>query len=131
MTEQAMKKIIKKADIILITAVAALSVLLYFLLYQTPADDTRLSIYVDGAPVMSERLSDIESPVIVENSYGRNVIEIKDGAVEVVWSDCASLVCKHTGKITRPGEVIVCLPHHLLIAIEGGGQPEEIDAIVG
>jgi len=119
----------KKADCIIIAVVVALSALLYFVFYQNPTDEMRVSISIDGETVRSDRITDIESQIVIENSYGRNIIEIKDGAVEVIWSNCVSQVCVRTGKISRPGEVIVCLPHHLLIAVEDGRQPEDIDAV--
>ena len=119
----------KKADLILIAAVLVISAILYAFFYQSPSNDTRVIIYVDGEPVKSEKIPEIVDQVTFENSFGCNIIEIGAGTVEVIWSDCASQVCVRTGKISRPGEVIVCLPHHLLITIVGERNPEDIDAI--
>ena len=121
----------KKADIILISAIIALSGLLYLLLHRAPEEKLRVNIYIDGELVQSESISEIESPITIENAYGCNIIEIVTGTAEVTWSDCASQVCVRTGKISRPGEVIACLPHHLLVAIEGDRRTEDIDAIAG
>ena len=119
----------KKTDLILIAAVLALSAILYAFFYQSPSKDTRVIIYVDGEPVKSEIMPETGSQITFDNSHGCNIIEIGAGTVEVIWSDCASQVCVRTGKISRPGEVIVCLPHHLLITIVGERTPEDIDAI--
>jgi len=121
----------KKTDLFLIAAVVALSGLLYFLLYQKPVEGTSVSIFIDGELVRWERISDIESPIVIENEYGSNIIEIGSDTVAVTWADCVSQVCVRTGSISRPGEVIACLPHHLLITIEGRRQSEDIDAIAG
>lgn len=52
----------------------------------------------------------------------------KDGA-EVTESSCPTLDCQHTGKITRSGESIICLPNRLVIQLSGGG--ETVDAALG
>jgi len=124
----------KKTDIVLIVIILALSFSLYFILYRGPAEETRVNIYVDGELVRSEGLAETMSPIVVESSYGCNIIEIDSGAAEVTWSDCSSQVCVRTGKISRPGEVIVCLPHRLLITIvgnRGADGAEGVDAITG
>jgi len=119
----------KKTDLILIAAVLAVSAILYAVFYESPSNGSRVRIYVDGELVRTEAMTDTGSQVVIDNAHGSNIIEIGPGSVEVIWSDCASQVCVRTGKISRPGEVIVCLPHHLLITIEGVRNPEDIDAI--
>jgi len=124
----------KKADFILIAVVLSVSVLFYFActgIHQKPADELRVHIFLDGEIVKSEKLSDKLSPIIVDSSYGRNVIEVSADAVAVTWSDCPSQICVRTGQITRPGEVIACLPHRLLITLEGGRPTEDVDAVSG
>jgi len=119
----------KKTDIILIIAVITLSVFLSIVLRKDLTEDLRVNILVDGELVRSESMSGTETKIIIENHYGCNIIEIGTDTVSVTWSDCASQECVHTGKISKPGEVIVCLPHRLLVSIEGLSQSEVIDAI--
>ena len=52
-----------------------------------------------------------------------NVLEIKDGAAAVVEANCGDHTCIRTGQISREGEAIVCLPHRLVVRIEGGDEP--------
>lgn len=56
----------------------------------------------------------------VETMGGTNVFEISGGAVRVVSSDCSGGDCLRTPAISRHGEVIVCLPHRLILRITGG-----------
>ena len=120
----------KKSDCILIAAILAAAALAYCLSRQNSINTIRMSIFVDGALVRSESLSENAAPVIIENSYGRNIVKIESDGVTMIWSDCPSQTCVHTGKIMRRGEVIACLPHRLLITLDGGeSQPEEIDVI--
>ena len=57
-------------------------------------------------------------------------VEIADGTVNVVDSDCPGHDCQHTPPISRAGESIVCLPAQIVIHLEGTstGGP---DVIVG
>jgi hypothetical protein len=50
------------------------------------------------------------------------------------YSDCKNQVCVNTGKISKAGETIVCLPNYVIVEIvsskEGGEDDEAIDAVV-
>ena len=49
-----------------------------------------------------------------------NVLEIAGGQAAVREANCGDHTCVRTGAISREGEVIVCLPHHLTVRVEGG-----------
>ena len=119
----------KKSDFILILAVLAVAASAYFAFRQQSAQAMRVVVFADGELLTSESLTGGKNPIVVENSYGRNVIEIHSDGVEVVWADCASQACVRTGKISRPGEVIACLPHRLLIILEGAPNSEDVDVV--
>jgi hypothetical protein len=59
---------------------------------------------------------------------GRMLIEIKDGKIRVVKSDCPHQVCVHVGWIAHPGESIVCIPYKTVIEI-GSAENPAIDAV--
>ena len=54
---------------------------------------------------------------------GYNVLQISGGAAAVVEANCGDHTCIRTGQISREGEAIVCLPHRLVVRIEGGDEP--------
>ncbi len=56
-------------------------------------------------------------------------IEVDHGRVRVVRSDCAKQICVHTGWISLPGEVIVCVPNKTLLEIPGN-ETSFLDAVV-
>lgn len=120
----------KKSDFFLIAAVLAVSTLTFFLFHHGSQDGTRVDIFVDGELVRSEMLADATAPIAVESAFGSNTITIEQDGVAVTWANCFSQTCVHTGKISRQGEVIACLPHHLLITLSGGNRAQEdIDVI--
>lgn len=56
-----------------------------------------------------------------EDDY--NLLVIADGGVSVTEANCGDHTCVRTGIICRQGETIVCLPHRLVVEIQGGETP--------
>lgn len=84
------------------------------------------SIYHDGK--LLKRLSlkeDREIPL----EDGKMLIEIKDGKIRVLKSDCPRQVCARVGWIAHSGEAITCVPYKTVIEIGSATNPV-IDAVV-
>ena len=66
----------------------------------------------------------------LKNDYGFNRIEIQEQSIRIIDADCPDLLCVQEGFIKNPGELIVCLPHRLLIEIKNteGAQADIIPA---
>ncbi|WP_424321481.1 NusG domain II-containing protein [Lacticaseibacillus chiayiensis] len=47
-----------------------------------------------------------------------NQIEVQGAGVAITEANCQDQVCVRRGRITKPGQTIVCLPHKLLIEIK-------------
>lgn len=60
----------------------------------------------------------------------RNVLQISGGRAFVAEANCGDQTCVRSGAISREGEVIVCLPHRVVIRVEGGGS-RGLDALAG
>lgn len=77
---------------------------------------------------------DSDNEIEIERDGHRNVVVIKDNTVHMDYSDCKNQVCVNTGKISKPGETIVCLPNYVIVEIvsseEGGEDDEAIDAVI-
>jgi len=85
-------------------------------------------VTVDGTEIGRYPLSQDRTITLGENDY--NVLQIKDGAAAVTEANCGDHTCIHTGAIRREGEIIVCLPHRLIISVEGGAAAD-VDAAAG
>ena len=53
----------------------------------------------------------------VETPQGWNRIVLHDGTVAVEDANCPNRLCQKQGAISKPGEVIACLPHRLLVEV--------------
>ena len=49
-------------------------------------------------------------------------VRISDGKVWVTDANCPDKTCEHTGKISRAGQSIVCLPNGVTVSISGEGD---------
>ncbi len=55
-------------------------------------------------------------------SGGKNILVIEGGKAYMESADCPDKVCVRTGKISRVGEQIVCLPNRVFVRIVGEGE---------
>ena len=53
----------------------------------------------------------------IESSLGTNVIEVADGRVRCLESDCSNQTCVKQGWVSGQGQTIVCLPHKLTVQV--------------
>lgn len=87
----------------------------------------RAVLYCDGKEITTFDLS-ADSEYIFEN-YLRNKIVVKDGSIFIEDSDCPDKVCVHSGKISKSGQTICCLPNKVLIRVYSDNS--ETDVISG
>lgn len=115
----------RKADILLAVLLLALGSGSLVLLREKPAENSVAAVYVDGKLTESCRL-DQDKTLEISTQYGVNTLEIKDGGVRVLSSDCSGQDCVHMGWISKNGQLIMCLPHRLSVIIEGAGAPDSV-----
>ncbi len=78
-------------------------------------------VQVDGQTKAELALSRDRELWVGDSETGRNLIRVEDGTVMVVQADCPDKICVHTGPISQEGEVIACLPHGLIVYVQGEG----------
>lgn len=57
-----------------------------------------------------------------------SIVEFKDGKVRIKEANCPDKVCVKTGWISKPGEIIVCLPYKIVIKVSGERQDVDVEA---
>ena len=121
---------LKKADLILIVAVlcAAFVGLGYWIL--TRQEGACVVIRQgkgDAAKVVAELPLDEDAELLIDDGKGgTNRLVIQDGVAYVTEANCPDRICVESYRkgVSYDGETIVCLPHELIVAIEGGEQPD-------
>ena len=85
-----------------------------------------VEVLVDGKIVKTMSLGK-DGAFEIDNEYGHNTVSVKNGKVRVSDADCHGRDCVAMGEISGEGQIIVCLPHKLLVRISGEG---DVDASV-
>ena len=66
-----------------------------------------------------------EETVTIDGKYHLTVTVTRDG-VSVTESDCPGQDCAHTGRITKAGQSIVCLPEQVIVTMEGSSPSPDV-----
>lgn len=74
-------------------------------------------------------LLDETQDIEILTEFGHNNLHVENGTVCMTEADCPDGYCKRQGEISTEKETIVCLPHKLVVEIQGakpnGGRTEE------
>ena len=108
-----------KKDIILIAAFVIIAVIAFVV------------IKVDGQVVNTIPVNQNETLTIEGYQGGSNIVTIENGGVTMTDADCPDKLCVKTGRISKTGETIVCLPHRVVVEIIGAAADDSgVDSIV-
>ena len=59
---------------------------------------------------------------VYKTFYGTNTLVIEDGQAYVIESSCKDHICEETGKISKVGETIICLPNTFFVTVIEGEE---------
>lgn len=113
----ATRRLFTRWDLLPLGCMMALTLALLLVLFFKNETGRTVTVRVDQAVVWQQPLNRPAQKTVITN-YGMNVIEIKDGCCFISNADCRDGVCQKSGKISRRGESIVCLPHRLIVEVE-------------
>lgn len=119
-----LKKILENkkllSDIILVGVLLLVSLSVFLIWYLNGTDGSTAVVSVDGDVVAEYSLA-IDGVYYLNG--GTNVLVIEDGAAYIREANCPGYQdCVETGRISRVGETIVCLPNKLVVEIVGEGD---------
>lgn len=111
----------KKSDIILMVFIIVVGLIAsaYLSIGKTTGD--RVEINVNNKMYGTYSLNKNRTIVVSENGQ-RNIVVIKDGAVQMKEASCKNQVCVHHSAISRVGESIICLPNKVIVKITGSSK---------
>ena len=110
---------LKKNDVLLILGLLLCAVSLWLFL-RPGGTGAYVAVSQDGIERFRLPLHQDQTMEISDAGLGYNTLVIEDGKAYIRDADCGDHTCIHTGKISREGERIICLPHKLIIEIIGG-----------
>lgn len=119
----AMMKLLKKADIVLIVLFFGFS-LVPLAKFGQPETACFAEVRQDGQVIEHIQLTghvgvtELNVPYKANAQEHHNHIRVKNETIAVDEADCPDKICVQTGAISKPGEIIACLPHKLIIEIK-------------
>lgn len=117
--------------LLLVGGILAVSAALSALLFLGGRDNTVAVITQNGKTIRTIDLDRVDKPYsfTVEWEGGTNTVEVERGRIRVSGADCPDKVCVRHGWSDEDAAPIACLPHKLVIRLEGNSGP--VDGVVG
>ncbi|MBR5224802.1 MAG: NusG domain II-containing protein [Clostridia bacterium] len=110
----------KKKDIILIAAALVLALALYAVSQMTLGTQAaQVVVTVGGEEVLRRPLAVSDTYEIAMENGDVNVIRVENGAVFMQEANCRDGLCIRQGKMKNAAKTIVCLPHELVVRLDG------------
>ena len=115
-------------DYVIIVFVLALSLTLIVCFSDNQSGAQQCVIEVDGKEYarFDMTLLTEEKVIDIDSQYGRNVVVIDRGGVSVTESSCPDGSEVKSGRITKPGQSLICLPNRVVVRLEGNSG---VDAV--
>ncbi|MDI3480499.1 MAG: hypothetical protein PWQ97_154 [Tepidanaerobacteraceae bacterium] len=123
-----------KGDKILIALIIVSAVLIFtgFQMYTFGGERTYAVIEINGRLFQKISLGK-GGPILqlkVPGIMGESIVEINRDKVRMLYSPCPDKDCMHQGWISRPGQMIVCLPNRVVIKIQSESTPnDQLDGV--
>lgn len=120
MTKKRIRSMLILAGILLVSAV-------WIIIYSTKDAGGLVLITLEGR-VIQEMPLNVNGSFLAGSKEGDyNLVVVEDGKAFVSEANCANRICKNSKSISKSGEVIVCIPHGLVITIVS--TEKEVDAV--
>lgn len=102
-----------------ITLLAACVMLMFSNVFLSLGQNQEIVIELDGKTYAQYSQASLEKAQVldIQTEYGYNKIEISPDGVRILESDCSDTQCM--GEIRKAGEMLICLPHRLIVRIQG------------
>lgn len=114
------KKKIKRDIMLIATLIIVCAAAFLIINFVVKKDGITAIVKVDGNIVYMLPLDKNASVTVEGYQGGSNTVVIENGTVYMKDADCPDKLCEKTGKISKNGETIVCLPHRVVVEIQGG-----------
>lgn len=101
--------------------ITALIIYLLFAGFVFGEQPESVAIFVNGEEYASYNLAEISGvkKVEINTEFGHNTIEITSDGARVTQASCPDKTDIQSGRITKPGQMLVCAPNRVTVRIIG------------
>ena len=125
----------RKHDIILGLILLSFASILFVIDLTNVSSDTgnkKVVVSVDGKKIAEYPLKKDATYELSGSHLGTNTLVIKSGKAYISEASCPDKQCMKQGKISRAGEMLVCLPNRVVVKIVDSKKDEPvIDGVSG
>lgn len=119
---------IKKKDLVLVLIILLLVFIALGIMIATKEEGATVIITVNGDIKHILSLEEDKIITIGDNASNYNILEIKNGYVTMMEANCPDKICVKHKRIHYNHESIICLPHKVIVEIQGG-EKNEVDIL--
>lgn len=112
------RKFLTGTDILLVLFLVICAAGLFF--FQKSKEPGKMVIIYSDNEIIKEMPMDQNASFTISTDMGTNTVMVENNQVYVTDADCPDKRCEKQGAISDPGEVIICLPHKLIIEVSDG-----------
>lgn len=107
----------KKKEILFFTAILVIASIFCMVLWKTNSPAHTVSISIDGKV---QKQFDLYSQqhYTIQTPQGYNILQIQNHTATITEADCPDQICVKQKSISHTGEMIVCLPHKVVVEIK-------------
>lgn len=109
---------INKRDIILICALLCAALTAFAVVYFGRQSGDTVAVYVNNIEYARIPLNEDGNITIHTADGGTNELVVKNGKAYIKDASCPDKICVDTGKVSKKGSVIACLPNGVIVVIE-------------
>lgn len=124
------RQIFKTKDVILLTALLIVAIVAFFIIHSKPNENLEAVIVKDNQTYKIINLNEVEQPyqINIDGSIPV-IISVEKNSIYFKNSECPDKICVNTGRLSKAGDIAVCLPAK--VSIELRGNQKEFDSITG
>ena len=115
-------------DLILIAILLALTVAVGLAFYFLREEGGSVRVTVDGEEWGVYSLA-TDRQVEIRTEKGTNLLVIRAGSAYIDCADCPQSICADHKPISRAKQSIVCLPHGVVVTVQGKSAGQTVDLI--
>ena len=111
----------RKKDLILCVVLLVAGIICWLVMRLVLPTGNTADVYIDDKLVQTIDMT-VDDTYEFNTDRGSNTVVVEYGKISVGDADCPDKVCVNMGWKSRRGETITCLPHKLVIEIQGGRE---------
>ncbi len=107
----------KKKEMIFFTVLLIVAVVFYIITSKSNTEHNTITVSIDGTVYKEFDLCQNQNYTI-QTEQGYNVLQIQNHKATIIEADCPDQLCVQQKAVSHTGELIVCLPHKMVIEVK-------------